>query len=278
MAVIWGIPYFFIRVAVGEVSPPVLVLGRTTIGAAILLPIAAHRAALRPVLAHWRWVAAFAVVEIAIPWVLLSAAEQHLSSSLAGLLVAGVPLAGAAIAVVTRGADRFGGRAFVGLAVGLAGVVAIVWGDFHADDLGSLLAMVVVVIGYAAGPAILARRLVGVPSVGIMAVALAGTAIVYIPFALAQWPVVVPSGAALASIVILGAVCTAAAFVLFAELIGEVGPVRVTLITYLNPAVAAILGVLVLREAFTLPMAAGFVLVILGSVLATRREAAASVG
>ena len=99
MSVIWGIPYLFIRIAVAEITPATLVLGRTAIAAAILLPIALVRTDLRPVLARWRWVVAFAAVEIAIPWVALGSAEQHISSSLAGLLIAGVPLVGAAIAL-----------------------------------------------------------------------------------------------------------------------------------------------------------------------------------
>jgi drug/metabolite transporter (DMT)-like permease len=275
MSVIWGLPYFFIRIAVDEISPATLVFARTTIGAAILLPIALLRVDLRAVLRRWRWVVAFAAVEIAGPWVLLGSAEQHISSSLAGLLVAGVPLVGSAIALATGGADRLGRTALLGMLVGLVGVVAIVGGDFEASDLTALLAIGFVVIGYAVGPAILSRRLDGLPSVGIMALSLALCAVVYAPIAAAQWPSVAPSANAVASVAILAVVCTAAAFLLFAALIGEIGPVRATVITYVNPAVAAVLGVLVLHETFTAGMAIGFVLVILGSTLATRPSRAA---
>src|SRR3954471_23485021 len=126
MSVIWGIPYFFIRIAVAEISPAVLVLGRTAIAAAILLPIALARTDLRQVLARWRWVVAFAALEIAIPWVALGSAEQHISSSLAGLLIAGVPLVGAAIALLTGGTDRFSGSGLAGMLLGVAGVALIV--------------------------------------------------------------------------------------------------------------------------------------------------------
>jgi drug/metabolite transporter (DMT)-like permease len=275
MSVIWGLPYFFIRIAVDEISPATLVFARTTLGAAILLPIALLQVDLRAVLRRWRWVIAFAAVEIAGPWVLLGSAEQHISSSLAGLLVAGVPLVGSAIALATGGADRLGRTALLGMLVGLVGVVAIVGGDFEASDLTALLAVGFVVIGYAVGPAILSRRLDGLPSVGIMALSLALCAVVYAPIAAAQWPSVVPSANAVASVAILAVVCTAAAFLLFAALIGEIGPVRATVITYVNPAVAAVLGVLVLHETFTAGMAIGFVLVILGSTLATRPSRAA---
>jgi drug/metabolite transporter (DMT)-like permease len=270
MSVIWGIPYLFIRIAVAEIQPAVLVLVRTALGAAILLPIAVTRFDIRPVLARWRWVVAFALVEIAIPWVMLGTAEQHLSSSLSGLLVAGVPLVGAVIAIVSGGADRFGRTALVGLLIGLVGVLAIVGADFQTSDSTALLEMGVVVVGYALGPAILARRLAGVPSVGIMALSLALSALIYVPIAAAQWPAAPPSVKVIAVIVVLGVVCTALAFILFAALIAEVGPVRATVITYVNPAVAAILGVVVLSESFSPAMAVGFALVILGSTLATR--------
>jgi len=278
MSIIWGIPYLFIRIAVEEITPATLVLGRTAIAAAILLPFALARTDLRPVLARWRWVVAFAAVEIAIPWVALGSAEQHISSSLAGLLIAGVPLVGAAIALLSGGADRFGPLGVLGMLIGLVGVVAIVGADFAATDTTALLQIGVVVVGYALGPAILARRLDGLPTLEIMAVSLALCAVVFAPIAATQWPTEMPSPDALIAVVVLATVCTAAAFILFGALIDEVGPVRATVITYINPAVAAVLGVLVLRETFTVPMAIGFVLVIAGSMLAARQRQTAATG
>ncbi len=273
MAVIWGIPYLFIRVAVAELTPATLVFLRTAIAAAILLPIALLRIDLRAVLVHWRWVAAFAVIEIAIPWVLLGSAEQHLSSSLTALLIATTPLIGTVFALITGGTDRLSRTALGGLFVGLIGVVAIVGGDFGTSDVMSLVQVFLVAVCYAIGPAILARRLGGVPSLGIMALSLAGAAILYAPIAAVQWPVTAPSTNVIVSVIVLATVCTAAAFLIFAALIGEIGPVRATVITYINPAVAAILGVMVLQETFTLAMGVGLVLVIAGSALATRRPA-----
>jgi drug/metabolite transporter (DMT)-like permease len=270
MSVIWGIPYLFIRVAVAEITPATLVLARTAIAAAILLPYAIARVDLRAVLARWRWVGAFAAIEIAIPWVALGSAEQKVTSSLAGLLIAGVPLVGTLLALLTGGADRLGRAGLAGLLIGLAGVAAIVWGNFATSDPAALVQIAIVVVGYAVGPAILARRLGGLPAVGVMAVSLTLCAIVYIPIAAVQLPSVMPSPNVVASVVILAVVCTAAAFLVFAALIDEVGPVRATVITYVNPAVAAILGVLVLNEPFTLAMGLGFALVVLGLTLATR--------
>ena len=271
MSVIWGVPYLFIRVAVAEISPAMLVFCRTTIGAAILLPIALVRVDFRQLLVRWRWIVAFAVVEIGVPWVMLGSAEQRVSSSLAALLIAGVPLVSTAIALATGGADRASRAGLAGLLIGLVGVVLIVGADFHADDAIALVQIGIVVIGYALGPAILARRLGGAPAVGVMSVSLGLVALVYLPIALVQWPATIPSPNVLISIAILGSVCTAAAFLLFAALIAEIGPVRSTVITYINPAVATFLGVIVLGETFTVAMAVGFGLVIAGSTLATRR-------
>jgi len=271
MAIVWGIPYLLIRVAVAEVSPPVLVFSRTALATAILLPLALARVDLRAVLRHWPWIVAFALVEIAIPWVMLGAAEQTISSSLAGLLIAGVPLVGAAVAAAIGGPDRVGRRQLVGLLIGFAGVATIAGGDFQTDNATALLQVAVVVVCYAFGPFILSRRLAGVSSLGIMAVSLALTAILYAPFAAADWPSTQPSQAAMVSIAILAVVCTAAAFLLFAALIREVGPVRATVITYVNPVVAAVLGVLILDETLTPTMLVGFAMAIAGSTLATGR-------
>jgi drug/metabolite transporter (DMT)-like permease len=274
MAVIWGIPYLFIRVAVAEVTPAVLVFLRTALGTAILLPFAIARVDLRAVLARWRWLVAFAAIEIAIPWLMLASAEQHLSSSLTGLLLAGVPLVGTGLALATGGADRSSRTNTIGLLVGLVGVAAIVGADFALSDTTALLEVGVVIVGYAVGPAILARRLGGLPSVGVMSLALGLTALVYLPIAATQLPAVMPSPKVFVSIGVLAVICTAVAFILFAALIKEIGPVRSTVITYINPAVAAVLGILVLNETFTLAMGVGLALVILGSILATRRPTA----
>jgi len=158
MSVIWGIPYLLIRVAVAEISPATLVFARTGIATLILVPIALLRGDLRPVLERWRWMVAFAVVEVGVPWVLLGSAEQHVTSSLAGLLVAGVPLVGTVIAVGTGSRHRVGLAGVVGLLVGTGGVAAIIGVNLGSSDTTALLEMGLVVIGYALGPAILSRR------------------------------------------------------------------------------------------------------------------------
>jgi drug/metabolite transporter (DMT)-like permease len=270
MCVIWGVPYLLIRVAVRDLSPAALVLSRTLVAAVILLPLAMRRDELRPLVRHWPALVVFAAIEIAIPWVLLGSAEQHLTSSLTGLLIAGVPLVGTVFALLTGGGHRVERAGWLGLLVGLVGVAAIVGTNFGAADPVAFGQVAVVVVCYAIGPAILARQLGGLSSIGVMALSLALCAVVYVPIAAVQWPAAMPSRDAIGSILILAVLCTAAGFLVFAALIEEIGPVRATVITYISPAVAAVLGVFVLQEVLTPPMLVGFALVIAGSALATR--------
>jgi drug/metabolite transporter (DMT)-like permease len=273
MCVIWGIPYLLIRVAVRDVSPAVLVLMRTSIAAAILLPLAAARGELRHLRRYAVPLVAFAIVEIALPWVALGSAEEHLSSSLTGLLIAAVPLVGVVIARTTGSRERPGLLNIVGLLLGVAGVAAIVGVSVRGATLTPLAEVAVVAVCYAVGPFILQRRLSELPAFGVIASSLAITAVVYAPIAAFSLPDGMPSGTAVASVATLAVVCTAVAFVLFFKLIAEAGPVRATVITYVNPAVAAVLGVTILNEHFTVGMGIGFALVLAGSVLATRAGA-----
>lgn len=272
MCVIWGVPYLMIRVAVRELTPATLVFGRTALGALILLPIAAARRELGALRPYWRPLLAFAVVEIAVPWVLLATAEKRLTSSLTGLLIAAVPLVGAAITTVTGDDDRLSGRRLGGLLLGIAGVAAIVGLDAKGTSVLALGEIAVVAVCYAVGPIILTRSLSELPSLGVIAASLAVCALGYAPVAAFQLPSSMPAGRVLLSVVGLAVICTAIAFLIFFELIAEVGPVRATVITYVNPAVAALLGVTILSESFTAGMGIGFALVLAGSVLATHRK------
>jgi drug/metabolite transporter (DMT)-like permease len=276
MGVIWGIPYLLIKVAVDELSPSTLVLARTALATVILLPVALARGRLPEVLRSWRPVVAFAVVEIMAPWLLLGVAEQHLSSSLTGLLIAGVPLVGAVLAVVTRSDDRLDRRRVAGLLLGFAGVAALVGFEVGGGDVGAVLAVAVVAVCYAVGPLILSRWLSHLPGLGVITMSLALTALVYLPLGVAQAPSSWPSTKVVLAVCGLAVVCTAVAFLVFFALIAEIGPTRSTVITYVNPAVAVLLGVTLLDESFTAATAVGFVLILAGSVLATRRAAVAT--
>src|SRR5215469_6603458 len=277
MSLIWGVPYLLIKVADGGVAPPVLVLARVAIGAALLLPLAIRRRELAPLLPYWRWLVLFALVEIITPWLLLSEAETRLSSSLSGLLIASVPILVAVIGRLTGGQDRLTPVRWAGLLVGLRGVALLVAGSGTRGDASSLAEVLGVSLCYSIGPLIAARKLSELPSLGMTAACLAFATLVYAPIAAVTWPHALPSSTVLASLAGLAVVCTALAFVLFFALIGEVGPARASVITYVNPAVAVALGILALGERLTTTMAVAFVLILGGSVLATRtaRPAAA---
>ncbi len=276
MCLIWGIPYLLIRIAVSEISPATLVFARTAIGALILMPFVFARGGLRGLSDKWVPLLVFAAVEVGGPWFLMSSAEQHISSSLAGLLVSAVPLIGVAVAPLFGNRDGIGPAGIGGLMVGLVGGGAIVGLDLRTTDTTALVQMGLVAVGYAVGPAMLARYLGGVPSVTVIGIALAACAVAYAPVAALQWPHALPSAQVFGSVAVLAVVCTALGFLFFFALVGEIGPVRATVITYINPAVAALLGVAVLHETFTLWMGIGFVLVLLGSIVATRRRAPAA--
>jgi drug/metabolite transporter (DMT)-like permease len=270
MGLIWGVPYLFIKVAVEHLTPVSLVFARTTVAAALLVPVAVARGELRPVLKRWRPLAAYTAAELAIPWLFLAQAEQRLSSSLTGLLLAAVPLVGALLGWLTT-TDRLDWRRGLGLFVGLAGVAALVGIDLGGGDVLALLQVMVAAVGYAVGPFILGRSLSDLPGLGVVAASLLLTAVVYAVPAAIQLPRQWPPAEAIWSVLVLAVVCTAVAFLLFFKLIDEVGPVRATVITYLNPAVAVALGVVFLNEPFTTGIVLGFALVLLGSGMATRK-------
>lgn len=272
MGAIWGVPYLFIKVAVEHMSPPVVVFGRTVIAAVLLVPIAAKAGALRPALAHWRPILAFAALEMAGPWLLLTNAEQHLPSGLTGLLIACVPIVGAVAAFALGDRTALHPQRLAGIAVGLGGVALLVAADLGGSGVPwwSVAEVLLVCVGYATAPFIANRRLGDVPSLGVVAISLSAVAIVYAPFAWLSWPDTPPPGRAWASVLGLALVCTALAFVLFFALIAEIGPTRATLITFVNPAVAVVVGAIVLDEEITAATIAGFVLVLAGCWLSTR--------
>ena len=269
VGVIWGLPYLLIRVSMREVTPAFLVFVRTAGGALLLAPFVVRRGALAPLLSRWKAIVALTVVELAVPWWVLFNAEKKIASSLAGLLVAAVPIAGALIARVT-GTDHLDRRRVAGLVLGVAGVAALVGFDVGGSDLWAASSVVFVVIGYALGPWILARYLSDLPGPSVITASLGLCALLYAPVAILQRPQHGLSASVLASMATLMVVCTAVAFVAFFALIGEVGPMRATVVTYLNPAVAVVLGVTVLGESFGVATGVGFVLVLAGSFLATR--------
>jgi drug/metabolite transporter (DMT)-like permease len=270
MGVIWGVPYLLIKVADGGVAVPVLVFSRVAVGAVLLLPLALRRGQVAALRGHWRWLLIFAVVEVILPWLLLSDAERRLSSSMSGLLIASVPIIGLVLAKLTGGQERLTVVRWVGLLAGVAGVALLAGPDAHGGGAWPVTEVMLVAVGYAAGPLIASRKLADAPSLGVTGACLGVATLVYAPLAALSWPSAVPSGKVLAALAGLGVLCTALAFLLFFRLIAEVGPARATVITYVNPAVAVALGVTVLNEPFTPAIGVAFALILAGSVMATR--------
>jgi drug/metabolite transporter (DMT)-like permease len=271
MALIWGIPYLLIKIAVEGVSAPVLVFARTAVGAAVLLPLVLSRSAWAPVLRHWRPVLAFAFFEIIAAWLLLSDAERHLSSSLTGLLIAATPIIAAVLARATRSETGFGIKRIAGLGVGLVGVAVLAGPALTGGSTWPVTEVLLVSTCYAIAPLIAARYLGDVPTLPLTAACLSVAALVYAGPAAATWPDHVPATRVLLALLGLAVLCTAVAFIVFFALIREVGAARALVFTYVNPAVALAAGVIVLNEPLTPWNVAGLALILTGSVLATRR-------
>jgi drug/metabolite transporter (DMT)-like permease len=271
LSTIWGLPYLMIRVAVREVDPATLVFLRTAPAALLLVPFAWRAGAFKALTGRWAWVVAYAVIEFGVPWLLMSTSEQHLTSSVTGMLVATVPLLAVIVAKITHPDERFGPARLTGLALGALGVGLLVGFDVAGSNWVWIAAMGVVAVGYTIGPVIISLRLQGIPGIAVVASSVSFIALAYAPFGLTHLPAHV-SWNVVGAIAVLSLVCTAAAFLIFFELIHEVGPSRTVVVTYPNTAIAVILGIVVLSEPLTTGLLFGFPLIIVGSILATRTE------
>jgi drug/metabolite transporter (DMT)-like permease len=269
VSVVWGVPYLFIKLAVEDLSPGFVAWSRVVLAAMILLPIAWRTGALRGL--PLRWLAAFALLEITIPFPLIALGEQRVSSSLAAILIATVPLWIAFLSLrFDRSEQPTRGR-FLGMLVGLVGVMALVGVDICGEtaELVGAAAVLAAAVGYACGPMIAKSHLTAQDPLGPVAGALGIAAIMLAPFALGGLPTESPDTDAVASVIVLGLVCTALAFLLYFRLIAEIGPSRASIITYVNPVVALALGVAILDEHVTTATVAGLLLILAGSWLST---------
>jgi drug/metabolite transporter (DMT)-like permease len=272
MCVIWGIPYVLIKIAVGGVSVPVVVFTRTAVGALVLWPLAARAPhVLTTLRRHWLPLLGFAAFEMIGPWWLLSDAEHRLASSLTGLLIAAVPIIGALLAVAARDAEHFGPLRWIGLLVGLAGVVLLALPHLDGGDAWPVCEVVLTAVGYAVAPRIAARRLRDVPGALMTATCLSIAALVYVAPAVITRPTALPSTSVLVALGGLAVVCTALAFLVFFRLINEVGPARAVVFTYVNPFVSVLAGAVILNEQITALTIVAFALVLAGSLLAAGR-------
>ncbi|HEY0753243.1 MAG TPA: DMT family transporter [Ktedonobacteraceae bacterium] len=272
ISIFWGIPYFFIKIAVSELDPAVVVFARIGIAAAVLVPVALQRKALQGLRRGWPLLLVLACIHLFIPFLLISYGEQHISSSLTSLLIAGEPLMVALLALQFDASERVHGLRLVGLMIGLLGVVALLGFDVSGDSQKWLGAGMVLLAaaGYAAS-ALLAKRpsIAQMSRLGVVSVECSVASILLIPLAITHWPTHLPALPIIASLLVLGFICTALALLTFFALIAEAGASRGSTFTYVNPAVSVLLGVLLLHETFDLATVLGFALIILGSWLST---------
>jgi drug/metabolite transporter (DMT)-like permease len=271
MAVIWGIPYLLIRVAVRHLNPGDLVLGRTLPAAAMLLPLIASRGQLPLLKKNFFWIATFGVVEFGIPWFLMSTAEKHITSSLTSLLICCVPLFAVVAQRIRRTEDHINSRRLTGLAIGAAGVAFLVGLDLRGGSIKWIGMMMIVGLGYTVGPIILATKLTHVPGPVVVAGATSVVAVCWVPWSIIHWPHHI-SGETWSCVAVLSVVCTAGAFLTFFELVKEVGSTRSVVVTYFNTAIAVVLGIALLNEPLTSGIVVGFPLVLLGCILATSKK------
>lgn len=268
MAVLWGIPYLLIRVAVRQLDPGVLVLARTAPTAVLLLPLVIARQQFNQIRSNLRWIIVFGVVEFGMPWYLMATSERHITSSLASLLVCAVPLFSVLGQRIRRTEDHVTTRRLVGLAIGALGVALLVGLSISGGSVQWIAMMLAVCVGYSLGPVILATKLHHVPGVAVVAGATAFVALLWIPWSVAHWPTHI-NAESWGSVAVLSVACTAGAFLVFFELVKEVGSTRSVVVTYVNTALAVVLGIALLGEPLTVGILLGFPLVLVGSVFAT---------
>jgi len=273
---LWGIPYLFIRVAVDPetgFSPAIVVFLRVFIGALILIPIALYDKSFFTAIKGWKYIAVYALFEMVIPWILIGTAEQSISSGLAGLLVASVPIFSTLITSWHGDKSVWQPKRLFGIAVGFLGVFLLVGIESFtgSSDPIAILMVLGASMGYAYAVIYITRKMPGVSGVAINGIAMAMTAVFYTPALFLLWPDRPISTSAIYCVIALGVFSTGIAFAIFFTVMAEIGPARASLVTYMNTAFAVVLGVLILSEPLTTGIIVGLPLVLIGSFLASRK-------
>jgi drug/metabolite transporter (DMT)-like permease len=269
---LWGIPYLLMKVAVEEIPPSAIVAGRTLIGAAILIPVALYRKTFKGAVLGFKFVAFYALLEMIGPWILISTAQKKIDSGLAGLLISTVPIFAAIITSMRGDHTVWQFKRMFGIVVGFIGLIAVVGLESFSGNShpASIAMMILAAMGYSYAIIMVTTNLPLVDGIAINGLAMAITSIFWAPLAIAQWPSQVTLKPAL-SLIALGVLCTALAFLVFFKLLVEIGPARGSLVTYLNTSVAVVLGVIVLNEPITTGLIIGLPLVLIGSYLASKK-------
>jgi drug/metabolite transporter (DMT)-like permease len=275
----WGIPYLLMKVAVRDIEPAVIVCGRVLIGAAILIPIAMHQKVLMDAIRGWRYVLPYAIFEMMIPWILITNAEKQISSGLAGLLIATVPIWSTIFASMTGDKTVWHSKRLVGMLVGFIGLIGLVGYEsiIGSSDPLSIAMMLLAAISYSYAVNMISQKLPDVSGIAINGLAMVFTSIAYAPLMIVQFPEVsTVSKESAASLLALGVFSTALAFISFFIVLKEIGPARASIGTYVNTAIAVVLGVMILSEPLTIGIIIGLPLVMIGSFLASRKPSVTS--
>ena len=275
--VLWGVPYLFIKIAVepGGFQPGFLVFARVTLGALFMIPLALKQGLFPEAMKYFKWILLYSIIELVGPWYFLSSGERHVSSGLAGLLIATVPFWSTLIASFLGDKSVWQSHRIIGMVIGFIGVVLVVGLEsLRGDNSVSAIVMILLAaLGYAIAPIMIRRKAPTLNGLAINSVAMLITAIIYIPVGVIQFPETMPNAKSIWSLIMLGIFPTAIAFVIFFKLIVEIGPTRSSMVTYINTAVAVILGIIVLSEPLTLGIALGLPLILVGSYMSGKKKA-----
>jgi drug/metabolite transporter (DMT)-like permease len=276
VGVLWGVPYMFMKIAVAELATPVIVFSRLLIGALVLIPLAVHQKSIKDALKYWPYIASYAVLEMVIPWTLITNAQKDLSSGVVALLVATVPIWATLFAHHTGDSTAAHRTRIFGITLGLIGITFLV-GIESLNDVGnirSLIQVLVASVSYAYAVNMITRKAPGISGIAINGLAMSLSAVLFAPFALTHLPKTAPSTEAILATVGIGIICTALAFWIFFLVLEEIGPARASLVVYPNTAVAIVLGIFLLDEKLTLAIVIGLPMVLLGSYFASRKPEA----
>ena len=273
--VLWGIPYLLIRVAVapGQFTPAFVVFSRVAIGAALLLAYAIKRGTLRPALKGIRWIALYAVIEMAGPWGFVSQSETKLNSGLAALLIATVAIWATLLNGALGDKTVWHSTRILGLLVGFIGICLVVGIESLQGkvDTFAIFLILLAAIGYAIAPTMVQMKIPELDGAAVNGLAMLTTAIIYLPFAIVQWPHHHVRPNSIYSVVALGIIPTAICFVIYFKVLADIGTARASLVAYVNTGVAVLLGVVVLHEKLTTGILIGLPLVLIGSYFASRK-------
>jgi drug/metabolite transporter (DMT)-like permease len=279
-AAVWGASYMFIKVALDDFSEGAIVCIRTALGAVVLLALARRWNALAPLRGRWRVAGAIGLVQVVVPFLLITFGENHVDSQLTGILVSAAPIFTAVLALAFDRDERSQGWAAIGIVVGMLGIVLLFGLDLSGsgDQVVGGLMVLLASLCYAVGALLQKHKLSGAPPVGIAGVQMVVAALVTLPLCLADLPDHAPSFEAVGSLVLLGAGGTGLAFLWFYTLISEIGPARASIISYIAPGFSVAYGVILLGEAFSAAAVGGLALILAGSWLAVGGRLPARLG